>query len=221
MLRRKVRTVLHPWPSNISSSFQALCCLSWQKSNQIPASSFLARPSCTIFLLSMPKEVTLIHLIPRLNASPMKKVPIISKAFNTQSLAWFHFLLALLRHNCQISWEDVMLQADGMAGCALMGLAWIVCRIQLISSDLAAARALIPASSKASLVGANPRPIASTDPGPTARKLGGSRLGYWLAGLSCGAGAVLLYSYMKRLPLRSNSLTWEEMFPTQYIHKFS
>lgn len=69
-----------------------------------------------------------------------------------------------------------------------MDLVWMLCRIGLISSDLAAVRALIPAG--------NPSPLlAGVAPLPPSKK---NSLGLWLLGVACGAGAVILFTSLKR-----------------------
>ena len=68
-----------------------------------------------------------------------------------------------------------------------MAHAWMLCRIGWLSSDVAAAKALVTS--------ARPRTSGIKD-----RQGLGSRGGsfaVWLVGASCGAGAVLLFSAMR------------------------
>ena len=69
-----------------------------------------------------------------------------------------------------------------------MALVWMLCRIGLISSDLAAAKALIP-----------PNTLAGSGTVPVHKRSGSvkSHVGVWAFGLSCGAGLVFLCSLFK------------------------
>lgn len=66
--------------------------------------------------------------------------------------------------------------SDGLAGCALTAGAWIVCRLGLLSADIAAVRALVPLRDGKGL---SPK----VSPQATA-------LGPWALGFLCGAAAV-------------------------------